>query len=165
MCTHKVQYDRIMLFLLECRKTFDEKAGIYNKIFNIQISPHIFDPDRLLSTRLLQSLRRSMWVAIFPQKATTTVCLGFCPLLLLWSTLCRGSEFPFKNLKKLYFYNNDNNDNNVQWITKCHSPPAYFFPPHVARKTRAQQCRKNKLNLTFNFFTHPNLKYPHHVMV
>ena len=39
--------------------------------------PHILDPARLLSTGRLHSLNRSMWVAIFPQKATTTVCLGF----------------------------------------------------------------------------------------
>ena len=55
-----------------------ENQSIYYIICNIQISPHNFDPARLLSIRLLHSLNRSMWVAIFPQKATTTVCLGFC---------------------------------------------------------------------------------------
>ena len=44
----------------------------------IQIFPHIFDPARLLSTRLLlYSLNRSMCAAIFPQITTTSVCLGF----------------------------------------------------------------------------------------
>ena len=41
------------------------------------MSPHIFDPARLLSTRLLHSLNRSMCTAIYPQKTTTSVCLGF----------------------------------------------------------------------------------------
>ena len=54
------------------------KTMIYYKICNIQISPHNFDPARLLSICLLRSLKRSMWVAIFPQKARTTVRLGFC---------------------------------------------------------------------------------------
>ena len=67
--------DLIILFinyLLECCKTFDGKPSIYYKICNIQISPHNFDPALLLSIRLLHCLNRSMWVAIFPQKATTT---------------------------------------------------------------------------------------------
>ena len=41
------------------------------------VYPHNFDPARLTSIRLLHSLNRSMLVAIFPQKARTTVCLGF----------------------------------------------------------------------------------------
>ena len=40
--------------------------------------PHNFDSAHLLSIRLLPSINRSLWVTIFPQKATTTVCLGFC---------------------------------------------------------------------------------------
>ena len=47
------------------------------KSHNLQISPHIFDPARLLSTCLLHSLNRSMCVAIFPHKTMTSVCLGF----------------------------------------------------------------------------------------
>ena len=35
------------------------------------------DPARLLSTRLQHSLNRSLCVAIFPHKTTTSVCLGF----------------------------------------------------------------------------------------
>ena len=70
--THK---DLIILFLIICQnaaKHLMENQLIYNKICNIQISPHNFDPVRLLSIRLLHSLNRSMWVAIFPQKAMTT---------------------------------------------------------------------------------------------
>ena len=67
--------------MLEWRKKFDGKPInlLYYKICNIQIlvSPHNIDPARLLTIRLLHRLNRSMWVAIFPQKATTTVCLGF----------------------------------------------------------------------------------------
>ena len=50
---------------------------IYNKICNIQTSPHKFDPARLLSIRLLHRLYGNMWDVIFPQKSTTIVCLGF----------------------------------------------------------------------------------------
>ena len=35
------------------------------------------DPAHLLTIGLLHRLIRRMWVAIFPQKATTIVCLGF----------------------------------------------------------------------------------------
>ena len=41
------------------------------------LSPHNNDPASLLTIGLLHRLNRSMWVAIFPQKATMTVCLGF----------------------------------------------------------------------------------------
>ena len=44
---------------------------------NIQISPLVFDPARLLSIGLLHSLNRSMCAAIFPHETTTTGCLGF----------------------------------------------------------------------------------------
>ena len=54
-----------------------ENQSIYNKICNIQITPHNIDPARLLTICLLHRLNRSMWMAIFPQKATTTACLGF----------------------------------------------------------------------------------------
>ena len=54
-----------------------ENNSIYNKNAKYKF-PLIFDPARLLSTRLLHNPNRSMWAAIFPQKATTTVCLGFC---------------------------------------------------------------------------------------
>ena len=53
-----------------------ENKSIYNKNAKYKF-PLIFDPARLLSTRLLHNPNRSMWAAIFPQKATTTVCLGF----------------------------------------------------------------------------------------
>ena len=55
-----------------------ENQLIYYKICKIQISPHNFDLACSYKFCLLHSLNRSMWVAIFPQKATTTVCLGFC---------------------------------------------------------------------------------------
>ena len=55
-----------------------ENQLISYKKCNIQIFPHICDPDGgLLSTRLLHSLNRSMCGAIFPHKTTTSVCLGF----------------------------------------------------------------------------------------
>ena len=47
------------------------------KKYYTNIPPHNFDPARLLTIHLLHSLNRSMWVAIFPQKVTPTVCLGF----------------------------------------------------------------------------------------
>ena len=54
-----------------------ENQLIYNKICNTQTSPHNFDPACLLSICLLHRLYRIMWAAIFPQKSTTIVCLGF----------------------------------------------------------------------------------------
>ena len=57
-----------------------ENQSIYNKICNIQISPHNFDPARLLSVCLLHSLNIctvSMWVAIFHQKAKTIYSLSW----------------------------------------------------------------------------------------
>ena len=54
-----------------------ENQLIYNKICNTQTYPHNFDPVRLLSICLLHRLYRIMWAAIFPQKSTTIVCLGF----------------------------------------------------------------------------------------
>ena len=54
-----------------------ENQLIYNKICNLQTYPHNFDPVRLLSICLLHRLYRIMWAAIFPQKSTTIVCLGF----------------------------------------------------------------------------------------
>ena len=44
-------------YLLECRKTFDVKPIdlLYCNICNIQISPHNFDPARLLSIHLLHT--------------------------------------------------------------------------------------------------------------
>ena len=72
--------DLIMFyFILFARvpQNIDGNYKIYYKKCYIQISPHNFDPACLLTICLLHSLNRSMWVAIFPQKATTTVCLGF----------------------------------------------------------------------------------------
>ena len=56
-----------------------ENHLIYYKKCNIQIPPPPlnFDPACLLTICLLHRLNRSMWVAIFPHKAATTVCLGF----------------------------------------------------------------------------------------
>ena len=78
-----------------------ENQLIYNKICNIQTSPHNFDPARLLSIRLLHSLNRSMWVVIFPQKARTTVCLGFyinpssmSPPLISWTFMFTPVQSP-----------------------------------------------------------------------
>ena len=52
---------------------------MYNKKCNIQISPLIFYPARLLSTCLLHRLKdkEAMCAAISTHKTTTTVCLGF----------------------------------------------------------------------------------------
>ena len=84
----KSQYNIIGLqYLPECRKNLIENQSIYYKKCNIQISPHIFDPVRLLSTRLLHSLNRSMCVAIFPHKTKKSVCLGF---FLHTSSMIRG---------------------------------------------------------------------------
>ena len=66
-----------MLYLLEFHKTCDENKLIYNKKSNIQISPPHFLPCLPFINSSATRLNRSMWVAIFPQKATTTVCLGF----------------------------------------------------------------------------------------
>ena len=55
-----------------------ENQSICNKICNIQISRHNFDPARLLSILLLHNLNSSRWAAIFSQKATTIVYLAFC---------------------------------------------------------------------------------------
>ena len=72
------QYNTIGLqYLPECCKTLMENQSIYYKKCNIQISPHIFDPACLLSTRLLHSLNRSKCAAIFPHKTTMSVCFGF----------------------------------------------------------------------------------------
>ena len=56
-----------------------QNQSIYSILKNViyKYPPHIFYPARLLSTCLLHSLNSSMWAAIFPQKAATTVCLGF----------------------------------------------------------------------------------------
>ena len=53
-----------------------ENHLIYYKNFIYKYPPLNVDPARLVTICLLHILR-SMWVAIFPQKATTTVSLGF----------------------------------------------------------------------------------------
>ena len=65
---------------------------------NIQIPlPLNFDPARRVTICLLHRLDKSMWVAIFPQKAATTVFLGF---------FINPSSMPTEFKYRLNFHNN-----------------------------------------------------------
>ena len=60
-------------FWSECGNVYVHSCGTF---VIYKYPPHNIDPACLLTICLLHRLNRSMWLAIFPQKAMTTVCLG-----------------------------------------------------------------------------------------